>query len=50
MDLLNGRGRIANGRIDTWWALAWALRVSFGDLMGALDPPDGGRPTRGQAE
>lgn len=37
MDLLNGRGRISVGRIDTWWALAWALNVPFGELMAALD-------------
>ena len=40
MDMLNGRGRIAVGRIDTWWALAWALEVPFGELMGVLDNPD----------
>jgi transcriptional regulator with XRE-family HTH domain len=37
MDMLNGRGRVSNGRIDSWWALAWALGVPFRDLMGALD-------------
>jgi len=37
MDMLNGRGRIAAGRIDSWWALAWALGVPFGELMGSLD-------------
>jgi transcriptional regulator with XRE-family HTH domain len=37
MDMLNGRGRIVVGRIDTWWALAWALGVPFGELMGVLD-------------
>ena len=37
MDMLNGRGRIVAGRIDTWWALAWALDIPFGELMGALD-------------
>jgi len=44
MDLLNGRGRIACGRLDTWWALAWALGVPLCDLLrvldDALDPPD----------
>jgi len=40
MDLLNGRGRIAVGRIDTWWALAWALDIPFGELMGTLDKVD----------
>ena len=37
LDMLNGRGRIATGRLDTWWALAWALNVPFGQLMSALD-------------
>lgn len=37
LDMLNGRGRISAGRIDSWWALAWALGVSFGDLMSSLD-------------
>ena len=37
MDLLNGRGRISSGRIDTWWRLAWGLGIDFGDLMGTLD-------------
>jgi transcriptional regulator with XRE-family HTH domain len=40
LDLLNGRGRISNGRIDSWWALAWALGLTFGDLMGAADDGD----------
>ena len=39
LDLLNGRGRIVTGRLDTWWALAWALDVPFGRLMAALDEP-----------
>jgi transcriptional regulator with XRE-family HTH domain len=37
LDLLNGRGRISNGRVDSWWALAWALNLPFGELMGAAD-------------
>lgn len=37
LDMLNGRGRISQGRIDSWWALAWALGVPFGELMGSLD-------------
>ena len=37
LDLLNGRGRIACGRLDTWWALAWALGVTISDLMRVLD-------------
>jgi transcriptional regulator with XRE-family HTH domain len=37
LDVLNGRGRIAVGRIDTWWALAWGLNTPFGELMGTLD-------------
>jgi len=39
LDMLNGRGRIATGRIDTWWALAWALGVPFSELMSSLDTP-----------
>jgi transcriptional regulator with XRE-family HTH domain len=41
LDLLNGRGRIACGRLDSWWALAWALGVPFGSLMAALDITEG---------
>jgi len=37
LDLLNGRGRIACGRLDTWWALAWALDMPIGTLMSSLD-------------
>ena len=37
LDLLNGRGRITSGRLDTWWALAWALEIPMGELMSALD-------------
>ena len=37
LDMLNGRGRIAVGRIDTWWSLAWALQTPFGELMSSLD-------------
>jgi len=37
LDMLNGRGRISQGRIDSWWALAWALGIPFGELMGSLD-------------
>ena len=37
LDMLNGRGRINCGRIDTWWALAWALDIPFGSLMSTLD-------------
>ena len=37
LDMLNGRGRVATGRVDSWWALAWALGLPFGELMGALD-------------
>jgi len=37
LDMLNGRGRISRGRIDSWWALAWALGIPFGELMGSLD-------------
>jgi len=40
LDMLNGRGRITKGRIDSWWALAWALEVPFGELMSALDDPN----------
>jgi len=39
MDMLNGRGRIEVGRVDTWWAMAWALGIPFGELMGSLDDP-----------
>lgn len=39
MDFLNGRGHVSVGRIDTWWALAWALEVPFGELMRSLDEP-----------
>ncbi|MDR2381097.1 MAG: helix-turn-helix transcriptional regulator [Bifidobacteriaceae bacterium] len=39
LDLLNGRGRIASGRLDTWWALAWALNMPMGSLMASLDAP-----------
>jgi transcriptional regulator with XRE-family HTH domain len=44
LDMLNGRGRVVTGRLDSWWALAWALGVPFGDLMGACD----GAETRGE--
>ncbi|MDR1266052.1 MAG: helix-turn-helix transcriptional regulator [Propionibacteriaceae bacterium] len=37
LDMLNGRGRVTTGRLDSWWALAWALGIPFSDLMGALD-------------
>jgi hypothetical protein len=37
MDMLNGRGRISAGRLDTWWRLAWALDEPFGELMRSLD-------------
>ena len=37
LDLLNGRGRIACGRLDTWWALAWALGVPLSDLVRVFD-------------
>ena len=37
LDMLNGRGRINDGRVDTWWALTWALGVPFGELMASLD-------------
>jgi transcriptional regulator with XRE-family HTH domain len=37
MDMLNGRGRVTTGRLDSWWALAWALGLPFGELMSALD-------------
>jgi len=37
LDLINGRGRITYGRLDTWWALAWALEVPLGSLMSTLD-------------
>ncbi len=39
LDMLNGRGRVAIGRVDTWWALAWALEVPFSELMRSLDEP-----------
>lgn len=39
LDMLNGRGRVNTGRIDTWWALASALDVTLGDLMSSLDEP-----------
>jgi transcriptional regulator with XRE-family HTH domain len=41
LDMLNGRGRVVNGRLDSWWALAWALDIPFGELMGALDQNSG---------
>jgi transcriptional regulator with XRE-family HTH domain len=41
LDLLNGRGRIECGRLDTWWALAWALDMPIGTLMAALDEEPG---------
>lgn len=37
LDMLNGRGRVAIGRVDTWWALAWALEVPFSELMRSLE-------------
>ena len=37
IDMLNGRGRVSCGRIDSWWALAWALGVPFGELLSILD-------------
>jgi len=37
LDLLNGRGRIACGRLDTWWALAWSLDVPLSELLRELE-------------
>jgi len=37
LDMLNGRGRVTCGRLDSWWALAWALDVPMGWLMATLD-------------
>jgi hypothetical protein len=45
MDMLNGRGRVSTGRIDIWWALAWALNIPFGELMSALDDNTDQAPT-----
>lgn len=45
LDMLNGRGRVAIGRVDTWWALAWALEVPFSELMQSLDEPGDGSDT-----
>lgn len=53
LDLLNGRGRIACGRLDSWWALAWALEVPLSQLVAALDDAvgsgDGGRAASADA-
>jgi transcriptional regulator with XRE-family HTH domain len=35
LDLLNGP---AEGRIHSWWRLAWALDVEFSDLVATLGP------------
>lgn len=45
LDLLNGRGRITCGRLDSWWALAWALDVPMGELMAHLDDSSESRNT-----
>ena len=42
LDMLNGRGHIKVGRVDSWWRLALALDVPIAELMAALD----NRPTR----
>lgn len=46
LDMLNGRGRVAIGRVDTWWALAWALEVPFSELMQSLEEQPDTFPTQ----